>query len=138
VFIRVAHRWRTERPSKAVIGGRPYPIAGAHRQATGPIGGWWWPIRGNLWGASGLLLAAATAAHAGRSSASRSAPIGAVLGAGVGRSSAALIAGGRHHRTRSSGGGGWPSGHSERGEEIDPGDEVTDGQTSHFLQKDFE
>jgi hypothetical protein len=51
---------------------------------------------------------------------------------------AALIAGGRHHRTHSSGGGGWPSGHSERREEIDPGDKVMDGQTAHFLQKDFE
>jgi hypothetical protein len=42
------------------------------------------------------------------------------------------------HRRRSSRGDGGQSGHSERGEEIDPGDEVTDGQTAHFLQKDFE
>jgi hypothetical protein len=36
------------------------------------------------------------------------------------------------------GGGGGLSGHSEHGEEIDPGDEVMDGQIAHFLQKDFE
>jgi hypothetical protein len=44
------------------------------------------------------------------------------------------VIGGRHHRTRSSEGGGGPSGHSERGEQIDPGDEVTDSQITHFLQ----
>jgi hypothetical protein len=39
---------------------------------------------------------------------------------------------------RSSGSGGGPSKHSERGEEIDPGDEVTDSHPVHFVQKDFE
>jgi hypothetical protein len=41
-------------------------------------------------------------------------PLGLFVGPAPGR-----------HRRRSSAGGGGPDGHSERGEEIDPGDEIT-------------
>jgi hypothetical protein len=59
VLIRGAHRWRSERPSGAVIGGRPYPITRPSAGGGGPSAAIYER------GASGLLLAVATAAHAG-------------------------------------------------------------------------
>jgi hypothetical protein len=135
VPIRGAHRWRSKRPSGAVIGGRPYPIAAAHRPATGG-GGPSAAIFGRGIGAAprrgdrcscGSIFGVAVCTHRGCSWGRRRAVIG---GSHRGRlpQSCALIRGGD----------GGQSGHSERGEEIDPGDEVTNGQTVHFLQKDFE
>jgi hypothetical protein len=55
VLIRGAHWWRppaSGRPGRLPEGSRtPSPALIARRRA--PIGGWWQPIRGNLWGAIG-------------------------------------------------------------------------------------
>jgi hypothetical protein len=90
---------------------RPAPIPAAHRRRNAPIvrAHWWAPIAGAHRLGSGHPSWAPTGERRRASQA------------------AATI-----------GGSGGLSGHSERSEEIDPGDEVTDGQTAHFRQKDFE
>jgi hypothetical protein len=138
VLIRSGHRWRSERPSGAVIRGRPYPIAGAHRPATGAHrrvvavhsrqsfgGGIGAAPRRRDRCLCGSIFGIAVCANRDCSWGLRLAVIGGA------------------HRRRPPPSyaffrGGGPSWHSERGEEIDPGDEVADGQTAHFIQKDFE